>query len=90
MEILFRRMEANNIAVIILNTSNRWLGVALVWNPFRLSFFLFLFYAFAEQFISHLSSFFRLAALSAFSVLAAFPFSASPATLIPFRWLGEC
>lgn len=30
MEILFKRMEANNIAVIILNTSNRWLGIALV------------------------------------------------------------
>lgn len=30
MEILFKRLEANNIAVIIQNTSNRWLGIALV------------------------------------------------------------
>lgn len=29
MEILFKRMESNNIAFIILNTSNRWLGIAL-------------------------------------------------------------
>ncbi|XP_059617752.1 ATP-binding cassette sub-family C member Sur [Phlebotomus argentipes] len=29
MEILFRRMEANNVAFVILNTSNRWLGIAL-------------------------------------------------------------
>lgn len=30
MEILFKRMEANNIAVIMENTMNRWLGIALV------------------------------------------------------------
>lgn len=30
MEMLFKRMEANNVAFIILNTSNRWLGIALV------------------------------------------------------------
>lgn len=30
MEMLFKRIEANNIAFIILNTSNRWLGIALV------------------------------------------------------------
>lgn len=30
MEILFKRLEANNIAVIIQNTSNRWLGIGLV------------------------------------------------------------
>ncbi|XP_055301236.1 ATP-binding cassette sub-family C member Sur isoform X3 [Sitodiplosis mosellana] len=29
MEILLKRMEANNIAVIMQNTSNRWLGIAL-------------------------------------------------------------
>jgi hypothetical protein len=30
MEMLFKRMEANNVAFVILNTSNRWLGIALV------------------------------------------------------------
>lgn len=30
MEILLKRMEMNNIAVIMQNTSNRWLGIALV------------------------------------------------------------
>lgn len=30
MEILLKRMEINNIAVIIQNTSNRWLGITLV------------------------------------------------------------
>lgn len=30
MEMLFKHMEANNIAVIIQNTSNRWLGIVLV------------------------------------------------------------
>ncbi|XP_031636078.1 ATP-binding cassette sub-family C member Sur-like [Contarinia nasturtii] len=30
MEMLLKRMEANNIAVIMQNTSNRWLGIALV------------------------------------------------------------
>lgn len=30
MEMLFKRMEANNIAVIMQNTCNRWLGIALV------------------------------------------------------------
>lgn len=30
MEMLFKRMEANNVAVVILNASNRWLGIALV------------------------------------------------------------
>lgn len=30
MEILLKRMEANNIAVIMENTMNRWLGIALV------------------------------------------------------------
>lgn len=30
MEILFKRMEANNIVLIMLDTSNRWLGIALV------------------------------------------------------------
>lgn len=30
MELLFKQMEANNISLIILNTSNRWLGIALV------------------------------------------------------------
>lgn len=30
MEILFKRMEANNVAFVILNSSNRWLGIALV------------------------------------------------------------
>lgn len=34
MEILFKRMESNNIAFIILNTSNRWLGIGLVKNIF--------------------------------------------------------
>lgn len=36
MEILFKRMEANNVAFVILNSSNRWLGIALVrfLNPF--------------------------------------------------------
>lgn len=34
MEILFKRMESNNIAFIILNTSNRWLGIALVYDFF--------------------------------------------------------
>ncbi|XP_058122435.1 ATP-binding cassette sub-family C member Sur [Anopheles ziemanni] len=29
MEVLFRRMEANNVAQIALNCSNRWLGIAL-------------------------------------------------------------
>ncbi|KFB49204.1 sulfonylurea receptor/ abc transporter [Anopheles sinensis] len=29
MEVLFRRMEANNVAQIVLNCSNRWLGIAL-------------------------------------------------------------
>ncbi|XP_055635948.1 ATP-binding cassette sub-family C member Sur isoform X2 [Toxorhynchites rutilus septentrionalis] len=28
-ELLFRRMEANNVAQVILNCSNRWLGIAL-------------------------------------------------------------
>lgn len=26
---LFRRMEANNVAQVMLNCSNRWLGIAL-------------------------------------------------------------
>lgn len=30
MEMLFERMEANNVAFVILNSSNRWLGIALV------------------------------------------------------------
>lgn len=30
MEMLFKHMEANNVAFIILNSSNRWLGIALV------------------------------------------------------------
>lgn len=30
METLFKHMEANNVAFIILNSSNRWLGIALV------------------------------------------------------------
>lgn len=30
MEILLKRMEANNIAVIMQSTSNRWLGISLV------------------------------------------------------------
>lgn len=30
MEMLFKRMEANNVAFVILNSSNRWLGIALV------------------------------------------------------------
>lgn len=30
MEMLFKRLEANNIAVMCHNTSNRWLGIALV------------------------------------------------------------
>lgn len=30
METLFKRMEANNIALIMENTMNRWLGIALV------------------------------------------------------------
>lgn len=30
MEILFKRMEANNIVLIMLDTSNRWLGITLV------------------------------------------------------------
>uniref|UniRef100_A0A182WGN4 Uncharacterized protein n=1 Tax=Anopheles minimus TaxID=112268 RepID=A0A182WGN4_9DIPT len=29
MEVLFKRMEANNVAQIALNCSNRWLGIAL-------------------------------------------------------------
>ncbi|CRK93047.1 CLUMA_CG006615, isoform A [Clunio marinus] len=29
MEMLFKRMEANNVAFVILNSSNRWLGIAL-------------------------------------------------------------
>ncbi|XP_058056478.1 ATP-binding cassette sub-family C member Sur [Anopheles bellator] len=29
MEVLFRRMEANNVAQVALNCSNRWLGIAL-------------------------------------------------------------
>ncbi|ETN61558.1 hypothetical protein AND_006763 [Anopheles darlingi] len=29
MEALFRRMEANNVAQVVLNCSNRWLGIAL-------------------------------------------------------------
>ncbi|CAO1396998.1 unnamed protein product [Diamesa serratosioi] len=29
MEMLFKHMEANNVAFIILNSSNRWLGIAL-------------------------------------------------------------
>lgn len=32
MEMLFKRMEANNITVIMQNASNRWLGIALVSN----------------------------------------------------------
>lgn len=30
MEILFKHIEANNITFITLNSSNRWLGIALV------------------------------------------------------------
>lgn len=30
MEMLFKRMEANNIAFIMQNTANRWLGIGLV------------------------------------------------------------
>jgi hypothetical protein len=30
MEMLFKRMESNNVAAVILNASNRWLGIALV------------------------------------------------------------
>lgn len=30
MEMLFERMEANNVAFVILNASNRWLGIQLV------------------------------------------------------------
>lgn len=45
MEILFKRMESNNIAFIILNTSNRWLGIALV------NFFFFFFHSFFKFFI---------------------------------------
>lgn len=36
MEMLFKRMEANNVAFVILNSSNRWLGISLV----RFFFFL--------------------------------------------------
>ena len=38
MEILFKRMEENNVSFVILNCSNRWLGIALV------RFFLVTFY----------------------------------------------
>jgi hypothetical protein len=38
MEMLFKRMEANNVAFVILNSSNRWLGIALVGES---SFFFF-------------------------------------------------
>lgn len=37
MEMLFKRMEANNVAFIIQNTANRWLGIALVSQHNRLS-----------------------------------------------------
>jgi ABC-type multidrug transport system fused ATPase/permease subunit len=30
MEILFKRMEENNVSFVILNSSSRWLGIALV------------------------------------------------------------
>lgn len=30
MEMLFKKIEANNVAFVILNSSNRWLGIALV------------------------------------------------------------
>lgn len=30
MEILFKKIEANNVAFMILNSSNRWLGITLV------------------------------------------------------------
>ena len=32
MEMLFKHMEANNIAVIMQNSSNRWLGIAFVMD----------------------------------------------------------
>lgn len=32
MEMLFKRMEDNNVAFVILNCSNRWLGIALVFK----------------------------------------------------------
>lgn len=33
MEMLFKRMEENNVSFVILNCSNRWLGIALVNFP---------------------------------------------------------
>ena len=30
MEMIFKKMEANNVAFILLNSCNRWLGIALV------------------------------------------------------------
>lgn len=36
METLFKRMEDNNVAFVILNSSNRWLGIALVRNSILL------------------------------------------------------
>ena len=37
MEMLFKRMEENNVSFVILNCSNRWLGIALVNFPTTLS-----------------------------------------------------
>lgn len=36
MEMLFKKMEANNVAFISLNCSNRWLGIALVRHIFQM------------------------------------------------------
>lgn len=41
MEMLFKRMEENNVSFVILNCSNRWLGIALVnFSPLTASNYL--------------------------------------------------